>query len=61
MRDVFRIPGFLRKLERLWCQHPDLRFWQLVVMIEQQAGGDLFYTEDDQLAIAIDRMTRKDS
>ena len=43
MRDVNRIPEFLKTVEEVWRKYPDMRFGQLVVNV---LGVDPFYVED---------------
>lgn len=43
MRDVNRIPDFLKTVEEVWRKYPDMRFGQLVVNV---LGVDPFYVED---------------
>lgn len=54
MRDVIRISEFLVKFQELWTSIPDLRFMQVVTVIQIQAKEkfgieDLYYVEDDKL------------
>ena len=46
-RDPKRIKPFLKELERLWKNAPDLRFGQLIEVL--YTGHNLFYTEDSQM------------
>jgi hypothetical protein len=48
MRDINRIDRITYALNILWHKYPDLRFGQIVDMI-QQLGTDLFYIEDEQI------------
>lgn len=45
MRDINRIHPIIKELEKFWEKSPDLRFWQLISML--QNGNDRFYVEDD--------------
>jgi hypothetical protein len=45
-RDPNRIYPIMLKLTELWANNPDLRFWQLLSMLNPHKN-DLFYTEDD--------------
>ena len=45
MRDVNRIPEFLKTVEEVWRKYPDMRFGQLVVNV---LGVDPFYVEDEE-------------
>jgi hypothetical protein len=54
MRDVLRISEFLVRFQELWTTIPDLRFMQIVTVIQIQAKEkfgieDLYYVEDDKL------------
>ena len=51
MRDPQRIERVLRKLERFWRKHPDLRLGQLVSVL---SASDVFQVEDDVLEQALD-------
>lgn len=48
MRDINRIDRITYALNILWHKYPDLRFGQVVDMV-QQLGTDLFYVEDEQI------------
>ncbi|MBE6764119.1 MAG: hypothetical protein E7553_07230 [Ruminococcaceae bacterium] len=58
MRDPARIKPFLEEFEALWAKNPDIRFGQLVVILQGQLGGTLdpFYTEDDELLAVLRRL-----
>ena len=61
MRDQERIKSFLSHINELWLQSPDLRFGQLVLVLDSEAkaaGKDLFYLEEPELIKIIDRVTR---
>ena len=45
MRDINRIHPIMKEFEKFWEKKPDLRFWQLISML--QNGNDRFYVEDD--------------
>ena len=49
MRPIERIPKLLETLEKVWLKYPDLRFMQLINMIQSTEGSDMFYVEDDEL------------
>lgn len=54
MRDINRIDPFLEELGELWKTHPDLRFGQLVSIINdwlynKRAHIPMFYIEDDDM------------
>jgi len=46
MRNPDRIDSVLAAIKHAWVLQPDLRLGQLIV---NMAGGDPFYTEDDEL------------
>ena len=50
MRDKKRIQELLNAFEKVWEQHPDLRFWQILFKFnhEYNKGKDMFYIEDDE-------------
>lgn len=52
MRDINRIEPFLNKLQEVWELCPNLRFRQLINILdniaEQKYYMDLFYLEDDK-------------
>ena len=50
MRDKNRIKIILGKLEELWMRFPDMRFWQVIQILEipkDKEGTDPFFWEDD--------------
>ena len=51
-RDINRIHPLITELEKLWCEHTDLRFCQLVIDI---FGIDSFYLEDEDAMKIIER------
>jgi hypothetical protein len=55
MRSVGRINPFMRELQILWEQNPDLRFGQLVNIIDckLESATDPFYVEDNEWREAI--------
>jgi hypothetical protein len=54
MRSKERIARIVLKLQTLWLQYPDLRFWQLLQMFNPE-GKDLFYFEDDEFEKVVDK------
>lgn len=44
MRDINRIRPFLDIIEKYWKKQPDLRFGQLISIVDLEC--DLFYVED---------------
>jgi hypothetical protein len=54
MRDILRISEFLVKFQELWTGNVDLRFMQIITLIQIHAKNkfkidDLYYVEDDEL------------
>ena len=55
MRDSKRIPAILEKINKIWNQYPDLRFFQVIEIIKSKSykvgyqSSDMFYFEDDDL------------
>lgn len=58
MRDKNRIDPFIKKVAKYWKQNPDLRFGQVVSIIERQLGNgrDIFYVEEDELEVILDKL-----
>ena len=49
MRDPARIDRITSLLNQMWKKYPDLRFFQLMTIIDLDGIQDLFYLEDDKL------------
>lgn len=49
MRDANRISEVLSTIEKAWVRVPDLRFMQLIHLIQAYHGTDMFYVEDESL------------
>lgn len=60
MRDPKRIQAFCNRLARAWETVPDLRFGQIVALIQSDGCGDGFYDEDDEMIERIERDIIKD-
>lgn len=57
MRDITRIRPFLEKIEELWKIHPDLRFGQLVVLMQYTGSvADIFHPEEDEWLQVINKL-----
>ena len=58
LRDKNRIDPFIKKVVKYWKQNPDLRFGQVVSIIERQLGNgrDIFYVEEDELEVILDKL-----
>ena len=48
MRDPKRIDEITKLLNEVWKKYPDLRFWQLLSIIDWDYKGDFFYLEDNK-------------
>ena len=60
MRDPERIPVILGKLQDLWENNPDYRFFQLIYSLESFAPyPDNFFTEDDIVEEVIEKFSNK--
>ena len=66
MRNPERIKRICKKLEKLWLQHPDIRLGQLLenyVFTKGKRGKEtcfLFYQEDDETELLLDRENIKE-
>lgn len=49
IRDINRIPVFLKELEECWMKVPDWRFGQLIVNFVNYLGIDPFSMEEDKM------------
>lgn len=52
MRKPERIGPFLDRLKKIWEAHPDLRFFQLLAVIQNDHS---FYTEDKDIINALEK------
>ena len=59
MRDPKRIPKILKRLEKAWLKHPDLRLGQILVAVKGLIFGDIFYVEDEKLIDDIEFLLQK--
>lgn len=64
MRDPRRIPIFMKKMQELWELCPDLRFFQIITLIQESKSEissnlDHFYLEDDLLRFKIEQIIRE--
>ena len=48
MRDVNRIKPFLKELGDMWEEMPDLRFGQIIYLLADEIGRDIFFPEDKE-------------
>lgn len=56
MRDINRIDAITDKLNKIWKQYPDWRFFQLLCNIGFDFCHDWFYFEDDKLIEVLDKV-----
>lgn len=53
MREINRIPNFLKELENLWKEVPDMRFGQFIdnffTFVLEKEKIDIFFIEDDRM------------
>jgi hypothetical protein len=61
MRNPNRIKPFLAKLEEYWMQNPELRFGQVIFLLQSQSVVDPFYVEDDRWLSKINKLIRRSS
>lgn len=54
MRDENRIKPFLEQFEKLWLLYPDCRFGQLIYLLADKLGKDIFFPEEDEWLTHID-------
>lgn len=54
MRDPERISRILKKIEKIWTQHPDLRLCQMLANCWPRSY-DIYYKEDEELETLLDR------
>jgi hypothetical protein len=60
VRNPKKIGEFCDRLKAVWATVPDMRFGQLVAIL-QSAGGDLFYLEDDEILKLIEKKIGRDT
>ena len=61
MRSLDRIKPFLKRLEKLWLQNPDLRFAQIAEIVKHKLGtDDIFYVEDEKVIEVLKVMIDED-
>jgi hypothetical protein len=48
MRDPKRIKPFLEEVEKLWMEHPDYRFGQIIYLLADRIGRDIFFLEEEE-------------
>lgn len=60
MRDINRIDPFLKELGLLWKKNPDLRFGQLIYIIADEIGRDIFFPEEKEWLNKINYLKEKE-
>jgi len=59
MRDKNRIKLFLDKLELLWINSYDLRFGQIICLLQNKMNkDDIFYPEEEEWTKALDSLLK---
>ena len=56
MRDINRIDAITDRLNKIWKQYPDWRFFQFLCNIGFDFRHDWFYFEDDKLIEVLDKV-----
>jgi len=56
MRDKNRIKPFLQKVEEIWLKYPDLRFGQIIYMLADEIGRDIFFSEEKEWELNINKL-----
>jgi len=59
VRNPNRIKPFLNKLEELWIIQPDLRFGQIIYILANEIGRDIFFPEEKEWEEKIDILISK--
>lgn len=59
MRDPNRIKPFLNKLEELWERNSDLRFGQIIYLLADEIGRDIFFPEEKEWLDCIQKSINK--
>ena len=49
MRNPERIEKVMNIVERIWKKEPDLRFGQIINVIDSLSDDDVFHLEDDKM------------
>ena len=55
MRNPNRIKPFLEKIQGYWELNPDLRFGQIISILSDKIGRDIFYVEENEWLNAIQK------
>jgi len=61
MRNKKRIDPFLKEIGNLWKLYPDYRFGQLIYLIADEIGGDIFFPEEQEWLDKIQNLIDKRS
>jgi hypothetical protein len=59
MRDKNRIKPFVNKLEELWLLYPDYRFGQIIYLLADDIGRDIFFPEEKEWLVHIENEINK--
>ena len=60
MRDKNRIDPFLKEVGKIWKKSPDLRFGQIIWILQSEMNvDDTFYIEEDRWTEALIRVILK--
>ena len=59
-RNPERIPLFLKELEEFWIVNPDLRFGQIISILEKELNEDSFNAEDEKWFNALNNIKYRD-
>ncbi len=54
MRDPRRIEKYLKILEQVWEQYPDLRFTQLILNVFGNNPADYYIEDEDSIQLLLD-------
>jgi len=61
MRNKERIEPFLKEVSELWKDMPDLRFGQIIYMLADKLGRDIFFQEEDEWLKAIEELKNENT
>ena len=60
-RPSSNIDDFMERLKLLWKKNPELRFGQLISNLTESGEKDIFYLEDSDLKIKIEKEIKKEN
>ena len=61
MRNKERIEPFLKEVSELWKDMPDLRFGQIIYMLSDKIGRNIFFPEEDEWLKAIKELKNENT